>query len=157
MLVQDGCTISAPVERVWQKITDWPAHGRWVPLTTVRVTSARGDGVGATFVGRTGIGPVAFDDPMEIVEWTPPAAGAAGHCAVRKLGRVVLGRAWVDVTPREGGSTVDWTEEVHLAPVRLTRPLEPLIALGGRLGFDRVLRGLARELEAELAAEGGRA
>jgi len=31
--------VDAPVERVWERITDWPAHGRWIPLTSVRVTS----------------------------------------------------------------------------------------------------------------------
>jgi Polyketide cyclase / dehydrase and lipid transport len=141
--------IGAPVDRVWERITDWPGHGRWIPLTTVRVTSDRADGVGATFVGRTGVGPLAFDDPMEIVEWTPPTGATPGHCRIRKLGRVVLGEAWLDVNAHAGGSTVRWTEDVQLAPVRLTRPADRLISFGGRVGFDRVLRGLARELEAE--------
>ena len=54
--------VAASVEQVWQRITDWPEHGRWIPLTTVRVTSARPDGLGSTFVGRSGLGPIGFDD-----------------------------------------------------------------------------------------------
>ncbi len=153
--------VAADVERVWQRITDWPRHGDWIPLTTVRVTSARPDGVGAVFVGRSGIGPIGFDDPMEVVEWTPPAGGRPGYCRVRKLGRVVLGWAEFDVEAREGAggapaSTVRWTEDVEVAPVALTRPASGLIAAGGRFGFERALRKMARELEQEEGGAGGR-
>jgi carbon monoxide dehydrogenase subunit G len=146
--------VEAPVDQVWQRITDWPVHGRWIPLTTVRVTSPRPDGVGARFVGRTAIGPIGFDDPMEVDEWSAPAPGRPGHCRVRKQGRVVLGWAEFEVAARSGGARVTWTEEVELAPVRLTRPFGRLIAAGGKLGFDRALRTMARELEAEVAAGG---
>ena len=31
-------------EAAWQLVTDWPAHGRWIPLTTVTIdaTAPRG-------------------------------------------------------------------------------------------------------------------
>jgi hypothetical protein len=133
--------VAAPIEQVWARITDWPAHGRWIPLTTVWVTSARPDGVGAIFVGRTALGPIGFDDPMEIVEWTPPQDGAPGFCRVEKRGRVVTG--WAAFTVQAGPgrpgrpvgshgsvgshgghggpggterSTVHWTENVSIAP-----------------------------------------
>jgi uncharacterized protein YndB with AHSA1/START domain len=149
-------SIAAPVEQVWQRITDWPEHGRWIPLTTVRVTSDRGAGVGATFVGRSALGPFGFDDPMEVVEWSPPIGGLAGHCRVQKHGRVVLGWAAFEVRPGAGGrdSVLEWTEEVEIAPVRLTRPAGGLIAAVGRAGFARALRAMARELEGEVRAGG---
>ncbi len=111
--------VKAPVERVWARITHWPAHGRWIPLTTVRVTSAEPAGVGATFVGRTGLGPLAFDDPMEIVEWTPPVDGRPGYVRVDKHGRLVLGWAGFEVAPAAGDGSrtqVRWTEDVEVAP-----------------------------------------
>lgn len=147
--------VRATTDQVWARMTDWPTHGRFIPLTSVRVTGDRPDGVGATFVGRTGIGPIGFDDPMEIVEWTPPAGGSPGRCAIRKLGRVVLGSASFEVRDRPGGgSTVSWTEDVQLAPVRLTRWLDGAIRVGGRIGFDRALRTMARQVEAEVRPGG---
>jgi hypothetical protein len=146
--------VAAPVERVWSRITDWPGHGRWIPLTVVRVTSERADGVGATFVGHTGLGPLGFDDPMEIVEWTPPVPGRPGYCRVEKRGRVVLGWASFAVDARPSGSHVTWTEDVQVAPVRLTRPAGRLIAAAGRIGFDRALRAMAAEIEGEVRSGG---
>jgi hypothetical protein len=163
--------VAAPVDQVWRRITDWPVHGRWIPLTTVRITSAGANAVGSTFVGRTGLGPIGFDDPMEIVAWSPPVAAGPGYCRVRKNGRVVLG--WADFEVRaknrpdgggssdgdselagDAGSTVRWTEEVEIAPVRLTRPARRLIAAVGKAGFDRALRTMARELEGEVRSGG---
>jgi hypothetical protein len=146
--------VAAPVDQVWERITDWPAHGRWVPLTRVWVTSERSSGVGATFVGRTGIGPISFDDPMEIVEWAPPV-DAAGYVRVRKHGRLVLGWAGFEVAPGPGGgSRVRWTEDVQVAPVWLTRPADRLIEIGGRFGFHRALRAMATEIEKEVRSGG---
>jgi len=144
--------VDAPADRVWATITDWPAHGRWVPLTTVTVLTPSGEGVGARFVGRSGLGPLAFDDPMEVTRWQPPSgdladgSGRPGECHVVKQGRVVLGEAWFEVTPLPGGrSAVAWTEDVQVAPVALTRPFGRLLALGGRLAFTRTLRAMGAE------------
>src|SRR4051794_14903191 len=94
--------VAAPVERVWERITDWPVHGRWIPLTTVRVTSDRPDGLGASFVGHTGLGPLGFDDPMVILEWSVPDGDRPGHCRLEKQGPLLLGTAEVGVARRPG-------------------------------------------------------
>ena len=137
----------APAARTWQLLTDWPAHGRWVPLTVVRVLTPQGRGVGARFNGRTGLGPLGFDDPMEIVEWREPTAGRAGLVRLDKQGQLVLGGAEIEVedTPG-GGSVVRWTEDVQVAPAWLSRPFDRLIATLGRRAFERALRAMAREL-----------
>src|SRR3954447_24794186 len=113
--------VPAPPTRTWKLLTDWPSHGRWIPLTTLTVLTASPAGVGARFVGRTGVGPLAFDDPMEVVEWREPAPGVSGYCRLEKQGRVVLGRAWFEVTEHAGGCRVAWTEDIEIAPVALTR------------------------------------
>lgn len=147
--------VRAPVSQVWERITDWPAHARWVPLTTIRLTTDRPDGVGAGFVARTGIGSVCFDDPMEVMEWTPPADGRPGYVRVSKHGRVVLGWAGFEVAPGPGdGSRVRWTEDVQLAPVWLTRPVSRLIEIAGRFGFHRALQAMAAEIEGEVRPVG---
>ncbi len=146
---------AADPRAAFDRVTDWEAHTRWVPLTTVRLT--RGDGgVGSRFTGRSGLGPLAFDDPMEVLTRTPPDGDREGRCAVVKLGSVVTGRAEVVVRALPaGGSRVEWTEDVEVAPARLTRPLAPVLALGGRLAFTAVLRSMARELAAEAAGRRG--
>ena len=138
--------VPAPVDDVWRLITDWPAHGRWVPFTRVRVLTERPDGVGARFVGRTGLGPLGFDDPMEITSWEPPAGGGAGRCAVVKQGRVLTGTADFEVAPAPGGSRVRWTEDFEVTPARLTRPFAPVTRLVTKALFARMLRRMAGEL-----------
>jgi hypothetical protein len=146
--------VAIPVDVLWDRITDWPSHGRWIPLTRVRVLSDRPDGVGARFVTRTGIGPVGFDDPMEVVAWRPPEGARPGICRVRKFGRVVLGGAEFEVSAVPGGSRLAWTEDVEIAPARLTRPAGPLIAVVARFALSRVLRVMARRLEEEVRTDG---
>jgi hypothetical protein len=86
------------------------------------------------------------------VQWIEPAGTRPGFCRVVKQGRVVLGEAWFEVAPRDGGgSRVTWTEEIELAPARWTRPLAPLVALAGRLAFTRFLRGVTAEAARDAA------
>jgi hypothetical protein len=140
--------VEAPAQSTWAALVDWPAHARWVALTSVRVLTPSGEGVGARFVGRSGVGPLSFDDPMEVTQWLPPADGQPGRCAVVKQGRVVLGSAWLEVTSLPGGrSRATWTEEIELRPVVLTRPFGMLVAALGRIAFTRTLRAMAAEVE----------
>lgn len=150
--------VHAPADAVWDLMVDWPAHGRWVPFTRVSVLTARPDGVGARFVGRSslavlGLGRLGFDDPMEVTEWAVPSRARPGRCTVRKLGRVVTGTASFDVVrigPDASGpaarTRVIWQEDIEVAPVALTRLFAPLVAVAGRLAFTASLRAMAREL-----------
>jgi hypothetical protein len=124
----------------WQRLVDWPEHGRHVPLTVVRVTTAPPAGLGTVFVARTGVWRFGFDDPMEITEWRPPADGVAGRCRVEKRGRVLRGWAVLTVAPRSAGARVSWQEEIAVAG--LPRFADPVIVASSRLVFGRVLRRL---------------
>lgn len=151
--------VPVPVQEVWDRLTDWPAHTRWVPLTTVRVATPLATGVGARFVGRTslaavGIDRLGFDDPMEVTAWLPPADGLPGRCGIRKLGRVVRGSAAFDVVamPEVDGAPLTrvlWEGDLDLPPRPLTRLLAPLVSLAGRLAYTGALRAMARELVRE--------
>lgn len=139
--------VAATAGRTWDLITDWSAHGRWVPLTAMTITSGSG-GLGTVFVGRSGVGRLAFDDVMEVVRWEPPTATRAGTASIAHRGRVVLGSAEVQVVPLPGDRCrLRWTEDVALLSRRLSAPLLPFLAVGGRLAFGHVLRQVARELE----------
>lgn len=150
--------VAAEVGSVWQGVVDWPRHGDWVPLTTVRTLTPSGRGVGARFVGRTaGPGPlsvIGFDDVMEVRSWQDPDPSTdpptPGRCEVVKLGRVVRGSAAFEVSAAgPGRSRVRWVEDI-VVPRLVCR----LVAVIAGAGLDRVLRAMARDLE---GSSGGRA
>ena len=127
-------------EQAWARLVDWPRHGRYVPFTTVRITTAPPNGLGTVFVAHTGVGRFGFDDPMEVVRWTPPVDGAGGHCRLDKRGPVMHGWAELTVEPHGTGARASWREDVSVG--KLPRFTDAGTALSSRLLFGRVLRGL---------------
>jgi hypothetical protein len=166
--------VRAPALELWDLIVDWPRHGAWVPLTSMKVDDLGGHGVGSTFVGRTAIGRLGFDDVMRVVAWRPPtgAAGEAGEAGdtvgrVRIVheGSVVGGVAEIEVRPvTSARCTVTWWEDVVLLP-GLPGPLARTVALlggpanvlAGRMIFGRVLRLAADQAEQAYAVTAGEA
>jgi polyketide cyclase/dehydrase/lipid transport protein len=147
-VIEASVDVAVAPARLWSMVTTWTNHGRWVPLTTVRVLTSSAGGIGARFVGRTGVGRVGFDDPMVITAWEPPTDTTTGRCLVHKTGRVVRGDAEFVVEPLgRGRSRLRWVEDVDLPPVALTRRLAPLIVPVGRLGVAAVLRRLKKDVE----------
>jgi hypothetical protein len=142
-LFEISARTSLGTEEAWGRLVDWPRHADLVPLTSIRLLTAQPSGVGTVIVARTGVGPVGFDDPMEVTEWSPPADGEAGFCRLDKRGSVVTGWAELTVTPEPGGgSTAIWREDIHVwkLPGLFDRPT----AMSSRLLFGRALRHLVR-------------
>ena len=137
--------------QAWERLTAWPNHAKYVPLTTISVTPAGPSKVGTVFVARTHLGPLSFDDPMEIVEWSPPTEGQPGLCRLVKQGKVMLGWAELTVTPMGNGSRATWTEDITVA--RMPRWAAPATRLSSRLLFTRVLRRLLED-DANLSPNG---
>jgi hypothetical protein len=136
-------TAPLPVDETWRRLTQWPRHGEVVPLTRVTVVTPPPTGEGTVFVARSGIGPFAFDDPMEVTVWRPPADDRPGFVRLEKRGRVVRGWAEIEVRPGPGGRTrVVWREElgVRLLPGAFDRPL----AGASRYVFGRAANRLLR-------------
>ncbi|MFC4949495.1 SRPBCC family protein [Pseudonocardia sp. GCM10023141] len=136
--------IGAPAELVWHTVTDWPAQGEWMLGTRVEVVGA-GDGrrAGARLRAVTGVGPLAFTDPMEIVEWAPPH-----RCVVRHHGNVVRGGGTFEV--RELGpqrARFVWGEQLDLPLGALGRLGWPVVRPAFRAGVQQSLRKLAQVCE----------
>ena len=112
----------------WRRVTDWPAHARFVPLTTVSLTPNG-------FLARTGLGPVGFDDPMDVVTWAEPS-----FCRLEKRGRLVKGWAELTVEPHGAGSRVSWREEIRVWGV--PRFFDALTRWASARLFSRVVDGL---------------
>ncbi|MFE0678595.1 SRPBCC family protein [Streptomyces sp. NPDC058867] len=130
-------------EEAWRRLTEWPRHGEVVPLTRVTVLTPGPNREGTVFVARSGLGPFAFDDRMEITVWRPPTDDTPGLCRLEKRGRVVLGWAEIEVRPGPGGrARVLWREELRVrgVPGAFDRPL----AATSRHVFGRAVNSLLR-------------
>ena len=137
---------SAPVGRLWQVATDWPGHGRFFPLTTVRADPTESvAGVGLRLHATTGFGPLRLHDRMVVTRWEPP--GERGTCELRKVGRVLGGRAVLEVEPVGSGSLLRWTTDVGPAPERLRRLVAPVAKVSAIPLYRHVVRGMVREAE----------
>lgn len=138
--------VAAPPRAVWDKLIDWPTHQDWMVLTKVESTTEDEQGVGAGIVGVTGIGPLAFADPMTVTAWQPPPAGVA-RCEVAHMGRIVKGAGAFEVEETPTGSRVVWSEWVRL-PFGLAGEIGWLFVRPVAALFLRVsLRRLARLVE----------
>ncbi|MER5832508.1 SRPBCC family protein [Streptomyces sp. NPDC002130] len=137
-------TAPLPLDEAWRRITRWQRHGDTVPLTVVRVVPHEPTREGTLVVARSGVGPLVFDDPMEVTVWQPPEGGAAGMCRLEKRGRVVLGWAELEVRPGPGGRTrVIWREEIR---VRFLPSLfDGAVRRSSRYVFGRALNHLLRQ------------
>ncbi|MEU2062649.1 SRPBCC family protein [Streptomyces sp. NPDC013455] len=108
-------TAPLPLDETWRRLTEWSRHADAVPLTRIRVLTPAPTREGTRFVARSGLGPFAFDDVMEVTVWRPPAGDEGGLCRLEKRGRVILGWAEIEVLPGPGGrSRVVWREELRV-------------------------------------------
>lgn len=142
-------TTWASVEEAWALVTDWPAQSRWIAFTDVSIVRP-GDGVGTRFTGRTQVGPIGFDDRMEVTVWEPPVDGERGYCKVRKLGPWILGTAEIEVKRAEDDpdrTAVTWKEAVSLRGV--PPAFNPLVRAMGGILFRMTMRKAIAELDAE--------
>lgn len=136
-------TAPLPLDEAWRRLTEWPRHADVVPLTRVTVVTPGPTREGTVFVARSGIGPLAFDDRMEVTVWCPPGEDEPGLCRLEKRGRTVLGWAEIEVRPGPGGrARVVWREELRL---RLLPSLfDPLLRTTAQVVFGRAANRLLR-------------
>ncbi|GHB20585.1 hypothetical protein GCM10010377_08200 [Streptomyces viridiviolaceus] len=137
-------TAPLPPDEAWRRLTDWHRHGDAVPLTRVTVAPPPPTRRGTVVVARTGIGPLAFDDRMEVTVWQPPTDDTPGLCRLDKRGRLVRGWAEIEVRPGPGGrARVLWREELRVRP--LPDVFDGLLARSGRYVFGRAVNRLLRQ------------
>lgn len=136
-------TVPLPLDEAWRRITRWERHGATVPLTVVRAVPPGPTRLGTRVVARSGVGPLGFDDPMEVTVWEPPVDGGPGRCRLVKRGRVVLGWAELEVRPGPGGRTrVVWREEIRVRFVPSL--LDGVLRRPARQVFGRTVNHLLR-------------
>ena len=134
---------SATPAQVWDVVAAFDGYGAWMPLTRM-VTDDGPPRVGWGFAGITGLRRLAFSDSMLVTRWDPPtqlsadpstAAASDGSppptpavFRVVKTGWLLGGWAEVTVSPRaDGGSRLDWVEDVVVRPLPFKRLFAPLL------------------------------
>ena len=128
--------VDAPTQPVWDALTDWELHDRWMLLT--RASGGRCEG--ASIEAVTGVGPLSIRDTMTIVVWEPPR-----RCVVRHTGRVVRGSGAFEVQALgPDRSRIVWSEWLELPLGVLGRLGWPVVRPLVRLGVAFSLRRLAR-------------
>ncbi|HSP60475.1 MAG TPA: hypothetical protein VLO09_05390 [Ornithinimicrobium sp.] len=118
---------------VWTRLWDLERHTRAVPLTLVRGAAPQ---QGVTFVARTSVGPLGFDDVMQVRVWDPPH-----RAVVVKVGRVLGGTIEARLTTDGGGRTrLHWRQEVAATgvPDVLARLAVPAVAAGYRRALRQI-------------------
>lgn len=132
--------VAAPPDVVFDALTDWTHQNEWMTGTTVRVIRGDGRSVGSRIVGRTALGPIGFDDPMEITGWERPRRVQVHH-----LGRVVRGDGVFEVEALPDGTSrfhwVEWLElplgMLGLIGFTVARPLVARVVLPSLRSFAR--------------------
>lgn len=130
-----------PPASAWERLTAWERHSGTVPLTRITVETPPPTGAGTRFTARTGVGRLAFADPMRVAVWEPPGgAGGAGRCRLEKAGRAVAGWAEIEVRAEGAGAYVVWREE--LRPRGVPRFADPVVRYVAARVFGRVVDAL---------------
>jgi hypothetical protein len=142
---------SAPVTAVWDVLVDWAGQSRWIPLTTVRVTTDRQGGLGVRAEALSGIwlGRIPFGllDRFIVTGWSPAVSDTA-ELEILHLGPYFTGEGVFRLTGHDGRTTVGCTEVFSVPGGRLTEWLARLTMPALRAGFARSLRTLATIAEA---------
>ena len=128
--------VDAPAQPVWDALTDWELHDRWMLFT--RASGGRSEG--ASIEAVTGVGRLSVRDTMTIVVWEPPR-----RCVVRHTGRVVRGSGAFEVQVLgPDRSRIVWSEWLELPLGVLGRLGWQVVRPLARLGVALSLRRLAR-------------
>ncbi len=138
--------VDAEAARLWRLVVDWERQGEWIPRTQVRHVDGPRLGVGTRIVARTGLGRIAFDDPMTVTLVDPPHRYEVVH-----TGRVLKGVGAFVLEPDGTRTRFRWWERVEVPGGPLARPLWWLGRPLTRLLFGWALRRLRLLAEAEQA------
>jgi carbon monoxide dehydrogenase subunit G len=123
----------APPARVWDDVRDLGSHVEWMAdAESIRFTSDRTSGVGATFDCETRVGPLHTTDRMEVTEWDEGRV-----IGVRHVG-LVTGTGRFTLEPDGSGTRFTWDEQLTI-PWWLGGPIaSPVLRLVWRRNLRRL-------------------
>jgi len=125
-------------QEAWDRLNDWPSHGKWIPLTRIDVDRADPK----KFVAYSGIRPLVLEDRMH--QLTEQFDGTTGDSTVAKLGPILVGEARFAVKPGPSPTSgvVSWREDVAVKwlPRFLTAP----VAFAAKQAFASSIKKMAK-------------
>lgn len=146
--------VAAPIDRVWDELIDWAGQSRWIPLTTVDITTPHDTGLGVRAAALSGFRlgrlPVGLLDRFVVVGWTPPTAEGGDRRAeleVLHLGPYFTGPGVFSLSHHGEGTRVSAVELFDLPGGRLLEPPVRLLLPAMRAGFMVSLRRFAAVCE----------
>ena len=143
-----GCEVEvkAPIELVFERLTDWPSQGEWMLGTHIEMLSPPSSSksrIGEKFRAFTGLGPLGFWDYMTVTRWEPPYKVDVVH-----TGKVVRGLGFMHLTAQHPDITkFEWSEEIELPLGVLGRLGWPLVRPFFLAGIRHSLRKFAKYVE----------
>lgn len=142
MRFQEEAFLRAPLESVWEVLTDWERQASWMPdVAWIRVLGEERT-LGAQVEVRMKVfGIPLATDLLRVTAWEPPRRLAIHHEGV------VIGTAEWRLEATEVGTRFTWWEEVRMPPPVLGAISLLLYAPFQRLMLRRSIRNLKRLVE----------
>jgi uncharacterized protein YndB with AHSA1/START domain len=101
-------TIAAPLERVWEAVSDLSSHVEWMAdAESIAFRTDQRSGVGTIMEVVTTVGPLRTTDVMEVTEWVERASIGGAHVGV------VSGSGRFSLTPTPDGTLFTWSERLR--------------------------------------------
>lgn len=133
-------TLPGTPAEVFAVVADLHAYGEFVPMT--RIDGDPGPiGPGWRFDARTGPGPLALLDRMQVTHYDAPHG-----FGIVKLGPILDGWAEIDLTAEGEHTRVIWREHITVRPAAVGRLVAPLTDPVNRLLFGRALDKMTARL-----------
>jgi hypothetical protein len=172
ILTSSTVEVNAEPGDLWQYVTNWSNHARWIPFTSIESSSNNEnmDSVGFKFVGITKFGFIRLVDEMIVVKSNRPIFEKVelglslkeqptlvvenGFLTVEKVGYPLKGGAGFTIQPilRDGKliSRLTWFERI-VNPYSKLRFLDAPISFFADLVFASVLIRIKRDAELAFA------
>lgn len=101
-------SIAAPVERVWEAVSDLASHVDWMAdAESIAFRTDQRSGVGTVMEVVTTVGPLRTTDVMEVTEWDEQASIGVTHVGV------VSGNGRFSLAPIPDGTLFTWSEHLR--------------------------------------------
>ena len=145
-----GCEVEvqAPIDLVFERLTDWPSQSEWMLGTHIEMLTAppsNSSRIGEKFRAFTGVGPLGFWDYMTVTRWEPPHKVDVVH-----TGKVVRGLGFMHLTAQQPNVTkFEWSEEIELPLGVLGRLGWPMVRPFFLAGTRHSLRKFAKYVESQ--------
>lgn len=126
------------------QLLNWDAHSKAIPFTTLHHEGE--PRVGQVFNARTAIGPLGFDDIMEITHMSAPAGNqpgdAPGEVSIVKKGSLIKGSVTMTITPSTQGAEVLWEQDLQISWI--PRFFDPVIAFLGKQAYGQGIKSILK-------------